>query len=90
MKGMRRAGKSRDESGEKDSWLEGCDPHHPRATMQNPENEGVAGGATGEVVENKGTGSAFGLKNVTPAVFVRVRNKGLAAYGEWNVVRGHI
>jgi hypothetical protein len=30
-----------------------------------------------EVIENKGTGNAFGLKDVTPAVFVRVRNKGL-------------
>jgi hypothetical protein len=68
---------------------------HPQATMQEYENKGVAGGATGEVVENKGAvlhtkgtqnrarRKIFGLKDVTPAVFVRVASKGLTAYVKW-------
>jgi hypothetical protein len=61
--------------------------------MQKLEGKGVAGGATWEVVENKGVnlqcrnvGKGCWLEGCdphTPAVFVRVANKGLAAYVKW-------
>jgi hypothetical protein len=35
----------------------------------------------------RGKRKVFGLKDVTPAVFVRMANKGVAAYGTWKCVR---